>query len=145
MLKIFYEAGILTELFPVLIFIGIGAMTDFRPLFSTPKMAFFGAAAQFGIFATIIAVLGLTALIPGLWDNIVSLGQQQEMFKDANPLHIIFKAAAAIGIIGAADGPPPSSWQANSRRSSWAHIGGGLLLYGAGADHPAAHHPCADD
>ncbi|NLA87605.1 MAG: sodium ion-translocating decarboxylase subunit beta [Clostridiales bacterium] len=104
-LKILYNAGILTELFPVLIFIGIGAMTDFRPLFSTPKMIFFGAAAQFGIFATIIAVLGLTALIPGLRDNIVSLGLQQEMFADATPLEILLKAAAAIGIIGAADGP----------------------------------------
>ncbi len=104
-LRILYNAGIITELFPVLIFIGIGAMTDFRPLFSTPKMIFFGAAAQFGIFATIIAVLGLTSLIPGLWENIVNLGQQQEVFQGVNPLHIIFKAAAAIGIIGAADGP----------------------------------------
>lgn len=104
-LKILFDAGILTELFPVLIFIGIGAMTDFRPLFSTPKMIFFGAAAQFGIFATIIAVLGLTALIPGLRENILHLGQQQEMFKDAGPLEILLKAAASIGIIGAADGP----------------------------------------
>jgi sodium ion-translocating decarboxylase beta subunit len=104
-LKILYNAGILTELFPVLIFIGIGAMTDFRPLFSTPKMIFFGAAAQFGIFATIIAVLGLTTLIPALRDNIVNLGLQQEMFKDATPLEILMKAAASIGIIGAADGP----------------------------------------
>lgn len=104
-LRILYNAGILTELFPVLIFIGIGAMTDFRPLFSTPKMIFFGAAAQFGIFATIIAVLGLTTLIPGLRDNIVYLGLQEEMFKNAAPLEILVKAAASIGIIGAADGP----------------------------------------
>ena len=104
-LRILYNAGILTELFPVLIFIGIGAMTDFRPLFSTPKMIFFGAAAQFGIFATIIAVLGLTTLIPGLRDNIVNLGLQEEMFKNAAPLEILVKAAASIGIIGAADGP----------------------------------------
>lgn len=104
-LKIFYEVGILTELFPVLIFIGIGAMTDFRPLFSTPKMVFFGAAAQFGIFATIISVLVLANLFPALKDNIVQLGLQQEMFKDASPLEILVKAAAAIGIIGAADGP----------------------------------------
>ena len=104
-LQILYNAGIVTELFPVLIFIGIGAMTDFRPLFSTPKMIFFGAAAQFGIFATIIAVLGLTSLIPALGDNIVNLGLQQEMFKNASPLEILVKAASAIGIIGAADGP----------------------------------------
>jgi len=104
-LRILYQAGIVTELFPVLIFIGIGAMTDFRPLFSTPKMAFFGAAAQFGIFATILAVLGLTNLIPALKDNIVELGMHQEIFKDAQPLEILLKAAASIGIIGAADGP----------------------------------------
>ncbi|WP_423242349.1 sodium ion-translocating decarboxylase subunit beta [Sporobacter termitidis] len=104
-LRLLYNAGILTELFPVLIFIGIGAMTDFRPLFSTPKMVFFGAAAQFGIFATIIAVLGLTALFPALKDNIIQLGLSQEAFKDATPLEILIKAAAAIGIIGTADGP----------------------------------------
>jgi sodium ion-translocating decarboxylase beta subunit len=104
-LKIFFDVGILTEIFPVLIFIGIGAMTDFRPLFSTPKMAFFGAAAQFGIFATILAVLGLTALFPGLRENIIALGQQHEAFRDASPLEILVKAAASIGIIGTADGP----------------------------------------
>lgn len=104
-LQILYNAGILTELFPVLIFIGIGAMTDFRPLFSNPKMIFFGAAAQFGIFITIIAVLGLSKLIPALGDNIVQTGMQQDMFANATPQEILLKAAAAIGIIGAADGP----------------------------------------
>nr|WP_122012141.1 sodium ion-translocating decarboxylase subunit beta [Maliibacterium massiliense] len=84
-LQMLYNAGILTELFPVLIFIGIGAMTDFRPLFSSPKMIFFGAAAQFGIFFTILAVLGIGALFPQLGFDL--------------------KSAAAIGIIGAADGP----------------------------------------
>lgn len=104
-LRIFFEAGIITELFPVLIFVGIGAMTDFRPLFSTPRMAFFGAAAQFGIFATILAVLALTNAIPALADNIINLGLQEELLKDATPLEILVKAAASIGIIGAADGP----------------------------------------
>jgi len=84
-MQLLYNAGILTELFPVLIFIGIGAMTDFRPLFSTPKMIFFGAAAQFGIFFTVLAVLGINELVP-------SLG-------------FTLKDAASIGIIGAADGP----------------------------------------
>ncbi len=84
-LKILYQAGILTELFPVLIFIGIGAMTDFRPLLATPRMIFFGAAAQFGIFATVLMVLGINELFPGLGFDL--------------------KAAASIGIIGAADGP----------------------------------------
>ncbi len=64
----------------------IGAMMDFRPLFSTPKMVFFGAAAQFGIFATIFAVLGLGALYPALGDNIVQLWSSRRIFKDATPL-----------------------------------------------------------
>jgi len=72
------NAGITNELFPVLIFVAIGAMCDFTPLLKMPYMMIFGAAAQFGIFATIIlaAFLGF-------------------------PLN----EAAAIGIIGAADGP----------------------------------------
>lgn len=78
-LEILLESGILTELFPVLIFIGIGAMIDFSPLFKNPVMIFFGAAAQFGIFATM-----LVAIVLGKFD---------------------LKVASAIGIIGAADGP----------------------------------------
>lgn len=84
-MQILYQSGIITELFPVLIFIGIGAMTDFRPLFATPKMIFFGAAAQFGIFFTIIAVLFINDLFPALGFDLYS--------------------AATIGIIGTADGP----------------------------------------
>ena len=84
-LQQFYNTGILTEIFPVLIFVGIGAMTDFRPLFATPKMIFFGAAAQFGIFFTILAVLGMNNAFPSLGFDL--------------------KSAASIGIIGAADGP----------------------------------------
>ncbi len=77
-LQILLDSGILTELFPVLIFIGIGAMIDFTPLFKNPVMIFFGAAAQFGIFATmLVAIL----------------------------LKFDLKTASAIGIIGAADGP----------------------------------------
>ena len=54
-----FEAGIATELFPLLLFIGIGAMIDFGPLLSNPKMMLFGAAAQFGIFFT----LGMAVLV----------------------------------------------------------------------------------
>lgn len=73
-----YENTIANELFPVLIFIAVGAMIDFTPLFQTPLMLFFGAAAQFGIFATmIVAIL----------------------------LGFDLKEAGAIGVIGAADGP----------------------------------------
>ena len=78
-LKILFDAGIQTELFPVLIFVAVGAMIDFTPLFVNPTMLFFGAAAQFGIFATIVV-----ALLFGADD---------------------LKVASAIGIIGAADGP----------------------------------------
>ena len=83
-LTVLYNIGIANELFPVLLFIGIGAMIDFNPLFTQPVMLFFGAAAQFGIFmAMILAVLCNFFL--------------------ADPFTI--QEAAAIGIIGAADGP----------------------------------------
>ncbi len=77
-LGILYEAGIATELFPLLIFIGIGAMTDFGPLLENPRMALLGAAGQVGIFGTLMLAL--------------SFGF------DMNE-------AASIGIIGAIDGP----------------------------------------
>ena len=84
-LQIFYNSGILTEMFPLLIFVAVGAMIDFSPLLKNPKMFFMGAAAQFGIFASIVVVMVLGDIfkIPG----------------------IDLKSAAAIGIIGAADGP----------------------------------------
>lgn len=85
LLQVLYDFGISNELFPCLIFIGIGAMTDFRPLFHSPRMAFFGAAAQFGIFFTVVAVLAITVLFPALG--------------------FTFFEASSIGIIGAADGP----------------------------------------
>ena len=53
-LGVLYQAGIKTELFPLLIFIGIGALTDFGPLLENPKMAFLGAAGQVGIFVTLL-------------------------------------------------------------------------------------------
>ena len=56
-LSILYDAGIKTELFPVLIFVAVGAMIDFSPLLKNPFMMFFGAAAQFGIFATMLVAL----------------------------------------------------------------------------------------
>ena len=76
-LEVLFNAGISNELFPLLLFIGIGAMIDFGPILSNPKLMFFGAAAQFGIFFT----LCLAA-----------------MFFD-------IRDAASIAIIGAADGP----------------------------------------
>jgi oxaloacetate decarboxylase beta subunit len=87
-LQILFNAGIVTELFPVLIFIAVGAMCDFGPMFKNPVMMFFGAAAQFGIFATVLVVLWLGNTFPDV------LGDFQKL-----------EVAGAIGIIGAADGP----------------------------------------
>jgi len=58
-LGVLYQAGIKTELFPLLIFIGIGAMTDFGPLLENPKMALLGAAGQVGIFGTLLLALNI--------------------------------------------------------------------------------------
>ena len=79
-----YHVGIETGMFPLLIFMGVGAMTDFGPLLANPRTLLLGAAAQFGIFATVIGAVGLTAL--GIFDFTI-------------------QDAASIGIIGGADGP----------------------------------------
>ena len=84
MLRIIYEAGVGNEFFPMLIFMGIGAMTDFGPLIANPKTALLGGAAQLGVFATLFGVAVLN-LAPGISYN---------MFE-----------ASAISIIGGADGP----------------------------------------
>lgn len=76
--------GIKSGIFPLLIFMGVGAMTDFGPMLANPKTLFLGAAAQFGIFATLLGALALN-MIPGL--------------------EFSLKDAAAIAIIGGADGP----------------------------------------
>ena len=75
---VLYKVGISTELFPLLIFIGVGAMIDFSPLLAQPKLVLLGAAGQFGIFATLILAIAL-----------------------GFPLN----EAASIGVIGAIDGP----------------------------------------
>jgi oxaloacetate decarboxylase beta subunit len=77
-LKVIYDAGFTTELFPLLIFVGVGAMIDFRPLLAQPKMVLLGAAGQFGIFGALIL---------------------------ATLLGFPLNEAASIGIIGAIDGP----------------------------------------
>lgn len=83
-LHMFYTVGIESGAFPLIIFMGVGAMTDFGPLLSNPKTLFLGAAAQFGIFATLMGAVLLSTF--GIFD-----------FSLAD--------AAAIGIIGGADGP----------------------------------------
>jgi carboxybiotin decarboxylase len=80
----FFEFGVETGLFPILIFMGVGAMTDFGPLIANPRTALLGAAAQFGIFIALFGAL-LLGTIPG-----ISFGLRE---------------AASIGIIGGADGP----------------------------------------
>jgi sodium ion-translocating decarboxylase beta subunit len=83
-LGILYNAGVANGLFPILIFAGVGAMTDFGPLLSNPKTALLGGAAQFGIFATLLGAVALTDM--GIFD-------------------FTLQDASAIGIIGGADGP----------------------------------------
>ena len=112
-------------MFPLLIFMGVGAMTDFGPLLANPKTLFLGAAAQFGIFATLLGALGLSEL--GIFNFSVS-------------------EAAAIGIIGGADGPT-AIYVAGQLAP---HLLGcdrrcRLFLYGARAAHPAADHAFADN
>lgn len=90
-IDILFNAGIANELFPLLLFVGIGAMIDFEPLLTNPKLMLFGAAAQFGIFMT----LSLAALFG-----------------------FELKDAASIAIIGAADGPT-SIFVANYFKSNY--------------------------
>jgi oxaloacetate decarboxylase beta subunit len=83
-LHVIYESGVGNEFFPLIIFIGIGAMTDFGPLIANPKTALLGGAAQFGVFATMILV-SLANYLPGVNFNM--------------------KEGCAVSIIGGADGP----------------------------------------
>jgi len=85
LIGILYAMGIENGLFPLLIFMGVGALTDFGPLLANPRTALLGAAAQFGIFTTMIGALFLSSV-----SDLFSFSMQD---------------AAAIGIIGGADGP----------------------------------------
>jgi sodium ion-translocating decarboxylase beta subunit len=80
-----YDVGIATGIFPLLIFLGVGAMTDFGPMIANPKTLLLGAAAQIGIFATLLGAVALSYFVPGI--------------------NFSFPDAASIGIIGGADGP----------------------------------------
>ncbi|MCQ2379862.1 MAG: sodium ion-translocating decarboxylase subunit beta [Victivallaceae bacterium] len=80
-----YNVGIESGVFPLLIFLGVGAMTDFGPLIANPKTALLGGAAQFGIFTALLGAIFLTICVPGI--------------------NFDLKDAASIGIIGGADGP----------------------------------------
>ncbi|PHR29830.1 MAG: oxaloacetate decarboxylase [Desulfotalea sp.] len=80
-----YEVGITTGIFPLIIFMGVGALTDFGPMIANPKTILLGGAAQFGIFTTLLGALALSNMVPGINFSLAD--------------------AAAIGIIGGADGP----------------------------------------
>lgn len=84
-LGVIYNMGLANEMFPILIFMGVGAMTDFGPLLSNPKTALLGGAAQFGIFGTLVGA--------------VALSQYTDAF------NFTLQQASAISIIGGADGP----------------------------------------
>jgi|UniRef100_UPI004047C922 oxaloacetate decarboxylase beta subunit len=85
MLGIIYDMGITNQFFPLLIFMGVGAMTDFGPLLANPKTALLGGAAQFGIFGSLVGAVVLSQYVPGI--------------------DFTLEQAAAISIIGGADGP----------------------------------------
>ena len=84
-LDLLYQVGIKSGAFPLIIFMGIGAMTDFGPMLANPRTALLGAAAQFGIFTTFMGALLLSKYVPGIDFDLLD--------------------AASIGIIGGADGP----------------------------------------
>lgn len=86
LLDMLYQVGLPTSVFPLLIFMGVGTMTDFGPMLANPKTLLLGAAAQFGIFGTLLGALAIGTLgIPGL--------------------EFSMREAASIAIIGGADGP----------------------------------------
>ena len=109
--------GVKLGIYPPLIFLGIGTMTDFAPLISNPKSLLLGAAAQFGIFGTYMGARLLAAT------GLVDFTQKQ---------------SAAIAIIGGADGPTAIFVTAGLHRRR------GLQLHGSGACYPAAYHEGSD-
>lgn len=109
--------GIKLGIYPCLIFMGVGAMTDFGPLIANPKSLLLGAAAQLGIFITFVGCrfMGFTG-----------------------------PESSAIGIIGGADGPTAIFVTVLLAPALRPHRRGGLLLHGAGPRDPASHHEAAD-
>ncbi len=118
-LRTIYNMGIANELFPLLIFVGIGAMTDFTPLLENPKILLFGAAGQCGIFLTLLLALALG--FPQLQACRIAVDRRLRR-ADRDLCRLAIRARTARPDLG--------------RR---------LFLHGAGADHPAADHEGADD
>jgi hypothetical protein len=120
-----YEVGITTGVFPLIIFMGVGALTDFGPMIANPKTILLGGAAQFGIFTTLLGALFLSDLIPGINFSLAD--------------------AAAIGIIGGADGPTAIFLSSQlSPTTARLHCHRRLLLYGTGTSYSAAYYEVAD-
>ena len=112
-LALFYKVAIGYGIAPLVIFMGVGAMTDFGPLLANPKTLLLGAAAQFGIFATVLGALVLN------YFGIIEFTLPQ---------------AASIGIIGGADGPTAIYLTSKLAPELLGAIaGGGLFLYGVSA------------
>ncbi len=123
-LALFYKVAIGSGVAPLVIFMGVGAMTDFGPLLANPRTLLLGAAAQFGIFATVLGALTLN------YFGLIAFTLPQ---------------AAAIGIIGGADGPTAIYLSGKlAPELLGGHRGGGVLVYGAGAVNPAADYESAD-
>ncbi len=123
-LAIFYKVAIGSGIAPLVIFMGVGAMTDFGPLLANPRTLLLGAAAQFGIFATVLGALTLN------YFGIISFtlprgGGHRHHRRRRRPDGDLPVGQAGAGAAGG-------------------HRGGGLLLYGAGAADPAADHEGAD-
>ncbi len=112
-LALFYKVAISYGIAPLVIFMGVGAMTDFGPLLANPKTLLLGAAAQFGIFATVLGALALN------YFGIIEFTPPQ---------------AASIGIIGGADGPTAIYLTSKLAPELLGAIAGGsLFLYGISA------------
>jgi oxaloacetate decarboxylase beta subunit len=92
--------GVIKGVYPPLIFLGIGAMTDFSALIAQPRLILLGAAAQMGIFITLLGVILIGTIVPGGMGFTIDPTNP-----DADPAIRLLRAAASVGIIGGADGP----------------------------------------
>lgn len=119
-----YYIGIESGVFPLLIFMGVGAMTDFGALIANPKTLWLGAAAQFGIFATLFGAI-LLNFVPGMEFSMAD--------------------ASSIAIIGGADGPNGDLLgQQVVARLIGGDCGSGIQLHGISSDHSTANYESAD-
>ena len=130
-LTVLFNAGIANELFPILIFIAVGAMIDFSPLLKDPSMIFFGAAAQFGIFATFLLSLFLIPiLLPQTADEALD--------PEAGECHRHYRCGGRPDDAVCSEPFQPEGLYG-------AYFGGGVQLHVLGAGDSAAGHQGFDD